>query len=436
MNGNSHRRVAVTGVGPLSSIGIGRDAFWKAALEGRSGTRAVDCPWMDREMFTSHVGAPVQGFEPERFGIGARERRTLDPVTRFALAAARLALEDAGIPLRTENGRRDRAAFFIEEIDARRVAVVVGTGMGGLETIEICHGQWSATRSRAGINRFSLPMLIPNAVPAQIAIHTGARGECKTMGTACAAGTMATGDAYRLIRDGEADLAIAGGVEATMSDHDGFALMGFDLLKTASLWRGDPASASRPFDRDRQGFVLSEGAGILILEELEHARARGAHVYAEIAGYHATCDAHSMLQLSPSGDEIVRVMTELLERGDTATRDVTYINAHGTGTEQNDPLETAALRRVFGSHADDLMVTGTKSMTGHAIAASGGLEAIATALTLDTGRVHPTINLDNPDPACDLDYVPWKSREARVEAALSCSYGFGGHNAALLMRAV
>jgi 3-oxoacyl-[acyl-carrier-protein] synthase II len=279
-------------------------------------------------------------------------------------------------------------------------------------------------------------MLIPNAVPAQIAIHTGARGECKTMGTACAAGTMATGDAYRLIRDGEADLAIAGGVEATMSDHDGFALMGFDLLKTASLWRGDPARASRPFDRDRQGFVLSEGAGILVLEELEQARARGAHIYAEIAGYHATCDAHSMLQLAPSGDEIVRVMAELLERTDTSPGDVGYVNAHGTGTEQNDPLETSALRRVFGPHADSLLVSSTKSMCGHAIAASGGLEAIATALTIDTGRVHPTINLDNPDPACDLDYVPWTSREAPVEAALSCSYGFGGHNAALLMRAV
>jgi 3-oxoacyl-[acyl-carrier-protein] synthase II len=431
MRAKPARRVAITGLGPITAIGIGRDAFWKASLEGRSGSRAIDFPWMDREQFRSHVGAPVTGFEPGDFGIAPRERRVLDPAACFALAGAGLALDDAG--LATPPVEDARGVFGIEGYDPERVAVILGTGIGGLHTFESSHQGWTRRPGRDGHKRYALPMLIPNALPAQVAIRYGARGECKAVGTACSAGTMATGDAFRLIRDGEVDLAITGGVESVLSDHDGFGLMGFDLIRAVSTWRGEPERASRPFDRDRAGFVLSEGAGVLVLEALDDARARVARVYAEVAGYRSTCDAHSMMQLAPGAGQIVRMMRELLQQTGTPPGEVAYLNAHGTGTVQNDPLETRAIREVFGPAADSLLVSATKSMTGHAIGASGGIEAIATALAVAEGRVPPTINLENPDPACDLDYVPGPAREALVEVAMTNSYGFGGHNASLML---
>jgi 3-oxoacyl-[acyl-carrier-protein] synthase II len=436
MAGKPGRRVAITGLGPITSIGIGKDAFWSAALAGRSGTRALEYPWNEPGKYNTAVGAPVLGFEPEAHGITAKNRRILDPVSCYALAGARLALKDAGLPVTENEDRKAKNVWKMDGYPSRRVAVILGTGIGGLHTFEQSHTHWVERKSRTGAKRYFLPMIIPNAMAAQIAIWLGARAECKAIATACAAGTMAAGDAYRLIRDGEADMAITGGVDGTMSDFDGYCLMGFDLLKTVSTWPGDPARASRPFDRDRQGFVLGEGAGMLVLEEMEQAKARGARIYAELAGYHSTCDAHSMMQLAPEAEEIVRMMTELLEETETAPGDVDYINAHATSTQLNDPTETAAIRRTFGPHADRLLVTATKSMTGHAIGASGGIEAIATALTIHTGKVHPTINLDHPDPACDLNYLPWEACERRVQVALSNSYGFGGHNASLLFRIV
>ena len=432
MSRPSHE-VVVTGLGPVTSIGAGVEPFWESILAGRSGARTVDFDWIHGRSFKSRVGAPVPDPDPAACGLTEREAQLLDPVSRYALAAAAMAIEDAG--LRTvavnEKGRELR----IEGVDPVRAGVLVGTGIGGLCTLEKSHRAWVRGEPITGALRYSLPMLIPNALPAQVAIRYGLRGECKAVVSACASGTMALGDAYRLIRDGELDLAIAGGVEKTLSDVDGYGLLGFDLLRTLSTRNHEPERASRPFDADRDGFVLGEGAGLLVLERGERARARGARIYARIAGYASTCDAHSMMQMEPSGDMMVRVMEQAILAAAVSKEDVGYVNAHGTSTRLNDVQEAKALRRVFGSRVYDVLVNSTKAMTGHGIGAAGGIEAIATVLSLARGVVHRCVNLDNPDPECDLA-LPRENRPVRATVALSNSFAFGGHNATLVLTAV
>jgi 3-oxoacyl-[acyl-carrier-protein] synthase II len=374
------------------------------------------------------------GFDPARFGVPEKDVDILDPATRFALAGTHLALEDAGLATNPVDRKKGRAR--IADIDPARIAIVLGTGIGGVTTTEMSHAQWSSTYDRAGIKRYSLPMLMPNAASAQVAIRFGATGECKTVATACAAGTMAIGDAFRLLRAGEADIAISGGTEALLTDSSGYGLMGFDLLRTLTSRNDSPLTASRPWDRDRDGFLLGEGAGIVILERMEHAKARGARIYAEIAAYATNCDAYSIMMLEPDGQRICALVRDVLRKAEQAPHDVDYINAHGTSTIPGDRIETKVFHDVFGGHAGSLRISSTKSMTGHAVGASGGIEAIATALAVQTGVLPPTINLDHPDPECDLDYVANRARDSRCGLALSTSYGFGGHNAALAFRRI
>jgi 3-oxoacyl-[acyl-carrier-protein] synthase II len=426
-----HRAVAITGLGPITSIGTGADSFWAGALSGRSGVKVLDVPWIqERKEFQSRIGAPVVDPEPAEHRMEHREARLLDPATRLAIAAAGLALEDAGLSVDLVDERKNQ--FEVDGLDGRRAGVILGTGIGGLCTVERSHTKWVLGQPLTGPTRFALPMLIPNAIPAQVAIKFGLRGECKAVATACASGTMAIGDAFRLIRDGELDLVVCGGVDKTLSDEDGYSLIGFDLLKTMSRNNDSPDGASRPFDVDRDGFVLGEGAGIVVLESEEQARARGARVYAQIAGYMATCDAHSMVALRPSGEEIERVMRGAVESADVSLGDVAYVNAHGTSTRLNDPTESKALRALFGRHLAHLQVSSTKSMTGHCIGAAGGIEAITAALTLRDGIAHRCVNLDVPDPECDVP-LPRVNTAVRRTAALSNSFAFGGHNACLVM---
>ena len=414
--------VVVSGLGPWTSIGRGIEAFWSAIRSGASGGRLVSFPWLSGRAFRSRVGAPVDDPDPAELGLTPREAELLDPASRFALAAASIALVDAGL----------LSAGRLEGVDPERAGVVIGTGIGGLCSMERSHRAWVLGEPFTGTLRYALPMLIPNALAAQVAIRYGFRGECKAVTTACAAGTMAIGDAFRLVRAGVLDVAVAGGVEKTLSDIDGYGLLGFDVLRTLSTRNEDPEHASRPFDAERDGFVLGEGAGLVVLEREEHARARGARVHARVAGYAATCDAFSMMQLEPGGDQIVRAMREALRDADLAPADVDYVNAHGTATRANDPNEARALHRVFGRDVSDVLVNSTKAMTGHAIGASGGIEAITTALTLARGFVHRCVNLDRPDPECDL-HLPRENRERTVRAAMSNSFAFGGHNASLVM---
>ena len=422
-------RVAITGLGPITSIGTGVEDFWNAVIEGRCGARSVEFPWMSRKSFKSRVGAPVADPGAASLGLTEREADLLDPASRFALAAAALALWDAGFELHpgVERGRQ-----VVDGLDPERAGVVVGTGIGGLCTLEASHRAWVLGDPFAGTLRYSLPMLIPNALPAQVAIRYGLRGECKAVVAACASGTMAIGDAYRLVRDGDLDIVIAGGVEKTLSDVDGFGLHGFDLLRTLSTRNEEPGRASRPFDAERDGFVLSEGAGLVVLEREDHARARGGRIHAFVSGYAATCDAHSMMQLEPSGAPMVRVMRAAVEDAGVAAEDVGYINAHGTSTRQNDAQEAKAIQSAFGRHTERILVNSTKAMTGHAIGAAGGIEVITTALSLERGTVHRCVNLDKPDPECHLA-LPRENQRVRPWVGLSNSFAFGGHNATLVL---
>lgn len=422
----------VTGLGPLTSIGHGVANFWKALLEGRTGTRAVSLSWAGGWEFRSRVGAPVEDPPPERANLTAREAQLVDPATLYTLAATAMALEDAGLAVRLEDDKRRQ--FRVEGVDPERAGVILGTGIGGLTTLERTHRLWVRKEPITGTARFSLPMLIPNALPAQVAMKYGFRGECKAVVTACASGTMAIGDAYRLVRDGELDFAITGGVDKTLSDFDGYSMFGFDVLKALSARNHDPEHASRPFDADRDGFVLGEGAGALVLETEEHARARGARIYAEVAGYAATCDAFSMVQMDPSGEQLVRVMDRAIRSADIAPEDVVYVNAHGTSTRAGDAQEAGALRRVFGRSVWDVLVNSTKAMIGHTIGAAGGIEAIVTVLSLANAVVHRCVNLERPDPECELA-LPRENRPIRRLAAISNSFAFGGHNATLVLRA-
>jgi 3-oxoacyl-(acyl-carrier-protein) synthase len=427
--------VVITGVGPITPIGAGVEPFWDAVVAGRTGCRRIASPWIDGERadaYRTRIGAPAVEPVPAGCHLTDQEARLLDPAARWALEAASFALVDAG--LRTELADERRRRYRLADVDPERCGVVIGSGIGGLCTLEASHRLWVLGEPITGAFRYSVPMLIPNALPAQVAIRFGLQGECKVIGTACAAGTMALGDAYRLLRDGELDVALAGGVDKTLSDVDGYGLFGFDLLKTLSRRNDDPTTASRPFDSERDGFVLGEGAGLLVLERETHARARGARIYARVLGYAATCDAHSMMQLEPSGQQMVRVMQRALASAGLAPEEIGYVNAHGTSTRQNDPQEAKALHRVFGRHVRDIVVNSTKAMTGHGIGAAGGIEAITTALGLARGLLHRCVNLFEPDPECDLD-LPRENRVPRPLAALSNSFGFGGHNATLVLAA-
>jgi len=415
-------RVVVTGIGLISPIGCTRASFWRSCLEGRSGARRLESPWVVDTGLETTIAAPIDGFDAAGAGIEPRHARLLDRTSQFAIAAAAEALDDAGLP-----------AAALEEMDRDRLATVVGSGIGGITTLEVSHATWREKKTKTPIKRYSLPMLLPNAPAAQVAIRFGARGECKAVSTACAAGTMAIGDAWRILQNGEADIAIAGGAEGFADDEDAYGLMGFDRLKTLSTRNDEPERASRPFDRDRDGFVLGEGAGMLILEREDHARARGARPHATLAGYASNCDARSMMQLDETGVSVVRLIEAALRSAGLSKQDIDHVSAHGTSTVLNDKTEAKALRTAFGTKCSEVSVTGLKSMTGHAIAASGPFETAAVALSLREGVLTPTINYETPDPECDVDVVANRPRRHQASACLKLSYGFGGHNACLIL---
>jgi len=410
-------RVVITGVGVVSSIGLDGSSFWRSCLEGCSGAIRLDSAWVTG--LSTQIAAPVRGFEPVRAGIPAKQVGLLDRVSWFALAAAQEALTDAGFRTEPAGGRGE--TLVASGVDPCRLSTIVGTGIGGISTVEASHGVWRETRSKNSVKRYSLPMLIPNAPAGQVAIRFGARGECKALCTACAAGTMAIGDAWRLIR-----------AEGFAEDEDAYGLMGFERLRTMSTRNEDPSKASRPFDLKRDGFVLGEGAAVLVLEREGHARSRGAQPYAVVSGYASNCDATSMMQPDETGETIVALIRSALASTGLDPSDVRHVSAHGTSTVLNDRTEAKALRLLLGGRCDDVPVTALKSMTGHAIGASGALETAAAALSIREGVLVPTINYEFPDPDCDVDVVI-RPRHVRPEVVLKLSYGFGGHNACLVL---
>jgi 3-oxoacyl-[acyl-carrier-protein] synthase II len=409
----SKRRVVVTGLGLITPVGVGVEKSWGGLLGGKSGIRRIT--HFDASTFPTQIAGEVEGFNPEDY-IEPKEIKKMDRFIHFGVAASTMAMEDSGLK--------------IDERNAPRVGVYVGAGMGGLPAIEHYH-KILLEKGPRRITPFFIPMLIINLAAGNISIKFGAKGPNSAPATACATGSHAIGDAFKVIQRGDADAMIAGGTESVIT---AMGIGGFNAMKALSTRNDEPEKASRPFDRDRDGFIMGEGAGILIIEELGHALKRNAKIYAEMAGYGLTGDAYHITSPAPGGEGAARCMAMALHDAGASPSQVDYINAHGTSTKYGDELETAAIKSVFGEHAYKVAVSSTKSMTGHLLGAAGGVEAVVCVLAIRDGMIPPTINLDNPDPECDLDYVPHMARRADVGCAMSNSFGFGGTNACLLFK--
>lgn len=407
-------RVVVTGIGLITALGTGIEKSWKRIVDGETGVGRIES--YDSTDMPVQIAAEVKDFDAVEFGIEKKEVKKLARNTQFAIAATKMALEDSKL--------------VIDENNAEDVGVIVSSGIGGIEIFEAQH-QTMIEKGVKRISPFTIPAMIANMASGNIGIYFGAKGPNKSVVTACAAGTHSVGDAFEMIKNGRAKVMIAGGTEASITP---FAMNAFANMKALSTRNDEPTKASRPFSADRDGFVMGEGAGILILEELEHAKARGAKIYAEVIGYGETCDAYHITAPADGGEGAARAFKMALKEGNIALEDVTYINAHGTSTPANDRNETAAIKSVFGEHAKDLMVSSTKGATGHGLGAAGGIEAVIIAKAISEGIVPPTINYDNPDAECDLNYVPNKAVEKEINVAMSSSLGFGGHNAVIAMK--
>jgi 3-oxoacyl-[acyl-carrier-protein] synthase II len=411
--GSGKTRVVVTGLGAVTPVGNSVPEYWRAVCEGRSGVGPITR--FDAKRLDSRIAAEVKGFDPLRV-IEKKELKKLDLFIQYAIVAGVEAVEDAKIDF--------------SQVDATRAGALVGSGIGGILTILEWH-RVLLERGPGRVSPFFVPSLIVNMASGQLSIRYKLKGPNSSVVTACATGNHAIGDAFKIIQRGDADLMVAGGSEAII---DELPLGGFGQMKALSTRNDEPPRASRPFDADRDGFVPGEGAGIVVLENLDHARRRGARIYGEIVGYGMTCDAYHMTAPDPDGDGAMRAMAGAVRDGGLRPEDIGYINAHGTPTPYNDRTETLAIKQVFGAHASRLAVSSTKSMIGHLLGAAGGVEAIVTVLALHHGILPPTINYETPDPECDLDYVPNVARKVEIDAAISNGFGFGGTNATLAFR--
>ncbi|ADI02208.1 beta-ketoacyl-ACP synthase II [Syntrophothermus lipocalidus] len=407
------KRVVVTGLGVISPVGNDIPSFWDSLLRGQSGVSVIER--FDVSAYPTRIAAQVKHFNPGDF-FSRKEARRMDRFVQFACAATKMALEDSGI--------------VVDATLADRTGVWIGSGIGGLETYETQHNNL-INKGAGGVSPFFIPMLIPNMASGQVSIMFGAKGPNGCTVTACATGTNCIGDAFRIIQRGDADIMIAGGAEAAITP---LGIAGFCAMKALSTRNDEPEKASRPFDAERDGFVMGEGAGIVILEEMERALARGARIYAEVIGYGSTADAYHIVQPAPDGEGAARAFALALRDAGIEAKDVDYINAHGTSTDMNDPMETKAIKRTFGEHAYNVAISSTKSMTGHMLGAAGAVELMVAVLACKNDIIPPTINYTTPDPECDLDYVPNTCRSRTVRVAVSDSLGFGGHNAVLVVR--
>jgi 3-oxoacyl-[acyl-carrier-protein] synthase II len=408
-----NKRVVITGMGVISPIGNDISTFWNNLITGVSGVGPIT--QFDASDFATKIAAEVTDFDPLDY-MDKMEARRMDRFVQFAVAAAKMALKDAELD--------------IEKEDPDRVGVYIGSGIGGLRTWEEQHNIY-LRRGPRRVSPFFIPMMIANMAAGQVSIQTGAKGPNSSAVSACATGTHSIGDAMKILQRGDADVMMAGGTESTITP---MAVAGFNALQALSTRNDEPEKASRPFDKDRDGFVMGEGAGVLILETLDHALARGANIIAEVAGYGMSGDAYHLTSPAPEGEGATRAMLRAIKDAGLQPEDIDYINAHGTSTELNDKFETLAIKNAFGDHARKLAISSSKSMFGHLLGAAGGVEAIATALALKEQILPPTINYETPDPECDLDYVPNEARKAPVRAALSNSLGFGGHNATIALK--
>ena len=405
-------RVVITGLGPVTPVGIGKNKFWQSLIQGKCGIDRIS--YFDTEKYPTKIAAEVKDFDYTNY-ISIKEANRMDKSTQFSIVAAMLALEDSKLK--------------ITEKDSYSTGVIIGSGIGGIGTFEKQHKiLWEKGPGR--VSPFFVPMMISNISAGEIAIKIGAKGPNGVITTACASSTHAIGMAFKLLQHGDAQIIISGGTEAAIAP---MALAGFCKMRALSTQNDHPKKASKPFDRERDGFIMGEGAGILILETLQQAKGRNANIYAEIFGFGMTADAYHITAPAPEGEAAAKAMEIALKDAKIRPSQIDYINAHGTSTPLNDKLETLAVKRVFGKHAYNLKISSNKSMTGHLLGASGGVEAISTALTIKNDIIPPTINYNSPDPECDLDYVPNKSEKKIVDYAISNSFGFGGHNGVIVL---
>lgn len=407
------KRVVITGLGAITPIGNTVEKYWQALVQGHSGVAPIS--FFDASKHECQIAAEVKGFDPSDY-LGRKEVKRMERYAHFAVCASLQAIADA--------------KFTISELNAPLVGVIIGNGCGGMNVLEK-QQEIYLTKGPNRCSPFLIPMFIANMAAGLVAIHTGAQGPNSCTVTACAAGANAIGEAFRLIQHGYAQAMICGGTEAPITP---LLVAGFAAAKALSTRNEQPTCASRPFNYDRDGFVMGEGSGILFLEELEHAKTRGADIYAEIVGYGMTCDAYHMTSPIPGGMGATRAMELAIKDASVSANQVSYINAHGTSTPANDINETLAIKKALGQHAYNIGISSIKSMTGHLLGGSGGIEAVATVLTIAKDEIPPTINLDSPDPECDLDYVPHQSRKQKVDLAISNSFGFGGHNVSLVLK--
>ncbi len=407
-------RVVITGLGVITPIGNSVTSFWQSCKDGLGGVGPVTC--FDASKLDSRIAGEVKGFDPAAYGMTFKDVKRMDKFGQYAVASAKQAIESAGLDLEKE--------------DRTRIGVVVGSGIGSLYTIEEEH-KIMLNKGPGRMSPFLIPMLIVNEAAGQVGIFFGLKGPNTCVATACASGSHSIGDAFRILERGDADVMVAGGTESAVV---ATGMGGFCALKALSTRNNDPEKASRPFDKERDGFIMAEGCGIVVMETLEHAKKRNAPIIAEMVGYGMTCDAYHITAPDPEGDGAGRAMQLAIKDAKLNAEDVDYVNAHGTSTKLNDKIETLSMKRAFGAHAKKIMVSSTKSMTGHLLGAAGGVELIACCLAIKDSVVPPTINYEYPDPDCDLDYVPNTARKVNVDVCMSNSLGFGGHNASLIVR--
>ena len=424
------KRVVITGLGPVTPIGTGKKEFWRSLMSGRSGARRIEFKSCDMDQFGSQVACPIEDFALANFIDKSKDFKYFGRTSEFALAGTKLALDDAGFALKSVDKEKGQRGYVIKEMDAGEIGVILGVGSQNMDLCEKWFKRFNKNNGPRRISPFALPHIQICSVAVNVTIRYGIKGMAANVSTACASSNHAIIDAYKQILLGDEKVMVTGGADACITP---YVFGGFVALNAMSKRNEDPQKASRPFDKDRDGFVMGEGSGIVILEELTHALDRGAHIYCEMTGYGATSDAYHITMPAPDPDMQAKAMADTLKRAKVLPQEIDYINAHGTSTPLNDPIETSAIKMAFGKHAHKIPISSTKSMAGHLIGASGGMETIATALMIERGKIHPTINLETPGEGCDLDYVPDKAIDKTIHKAMNNSFGFGGQNASILL---
>jgi 3-oxoacyl-[acyl-carrier-protein] synthase II len=433
--GRFKRRVVITGVGPVTPVGIGKEGYWDSLSQGKSCFKRIEFPNRDMSSYRSQLAAPIEGFDLYRYVDPIKHSRHFGRTSQFAIAATGLALKDAGIFLEKNEEGKDglhdkRGHYRMRGIESFQAGVVLGISVETMDILEHYHERFLSKGPKA-ISPFALPNIYLSSVTSHVTEYFSLRGTSYAVSTACASATHAMINSVIKIQVGGEDLMVTGGSDACITP---YVFGGFDVLRAMSARNDEPQKACRPFDRDRDGFVMGEGSGVLIFEELDHAKRRGAHIYGEVVGFGMTADAYHLTEPDPEGEALSKAIKDALRMGDIRPEEVDYINPHGTSTPLNDKVETRAIKNVFGKQAYRIPISSTKSMTGHLMGASGGVEVIAMLLAIEKGIIHPTINYETPDPECDLDYVPNEARERDVRVALSISAGFGGVNSVIVVK--